>query len=239
MNNIGEVKTGTEIWGSLNRHKFIWCACETCGYERWVLIVNGQPTSKWCNKCAIRKPRRGQYRACPTCKKDFYCPPSSKRIYCSRNCRSISQYKQVALFCQFCGKGYSRSLSQIKWRGSSFCSNKCKGQSITLTQAGKLNHQWKGGISPENHRLRAGQKWREWRKAVFERDNYTCMDCGKRSSVGQSIALHPHHIKSFSQYPDLHFEVNNGITLCVNCHKRHTAWQNLRRLLHGVRNKKK
>jgi 5-methylcytosine-specific restriction endonuclease McrA len=51
-----------------------------------------------------------------------------------------------------------------------------------------------------------------WRNSVFQRDNYTCQECGKRSDV------QAHHIKEWAQHPDLRYNVNNGVTLCVDCH---------------------
>jgi 5-methylcytosine-specific restriction endonuclease McrA len=54
----------------------------------------------------------------------------------------------------------------------------------------------------------------EWRKTVFERDDYTCQHCQQRGG-----ALQAHHIRSWSKYPDLRYEVENGVTLCIACHK--------------------
>lgn len=63
-------------------------------------------------------------------------------------------------------------------------------------------------------RIRNSREYQEWRACVFERDHYTCQNCGQ---VGGTI--NAHHIKSFKDYPDLRLEVNNGITLCLKCHK--------------------
>jgi len=57
-------------------------------------------------------------------------------------------------------------------------------------------------------------EYREWRKAVFERDKHTCQDCSK---VGGE--LNAHHIKKYKDYPKDRYRVENGITLCVECHR--------------------
>lgn len=64
-------------------------------------------------------------------------------------------------------------------------------------------------------RNRNSHEYREWKKAVFERDNYTCRKCGKRGGI-----LNAHHIKSWAYYPNFRFSVDNGITLCERCHKQ-------------------
>jgi len=87
------------------------------------------------------------------------------------------------------------------------------------TGKGEKHWNWKGGISPILRRLRRTIKFKEWREAVFARDNWICQKCGVRSGNGKIIYLHPHHIKSFAKYPELRFIIDNGITFCKECHQ--------------------
>ena len=69
---------------------------------------------------------------------------------------------------------------------------------------------------------RFGNKAAKWREAVFKRDKYRCVECGKTGR------LNAHHIESWADYPAMRFDVNNGITLCVDCHaKKHPDIANL------------
>ena len=79
--------------------------------------------------------------------------------------------------------------------------------------------EWNGFATVEMQRKKSSREYTEWRKAVFERDNYTCQKCGTRAGRGKNIVLHPHHLKSKSKYPELMFNINNGLTLCKSCHK--------------------
>jgi len=62
--------------------------------------------------------------------------------------------------------------------------------------------------------------YKEWRKDVFERDDYTCQKCQVKSGNGKMVYLHPHHIQNFSQYIELRFIIDNGITFCKECHMK-------------------
>lgn len=66
--------------------------------------------------------------------------------------------------------------------------------------------------SNENDR-RDDPRYITWRKEVFKRDNYTCQECGAK------VNLEAHHIKQVIFHPHLIYEVDNGITLCRDCHR--------------------
>ena len=77
---------------------------------------------------------------------------------------------------------------------------------------------WKGGLTPIKEIIRNSAKHKNWRMSVFKRDNYTCQKCGAKSGNGETVVLNAHHIKEFSLYPELRFELSNGVTLCEPCH---------------------
>lgn len=54
----------------------------------------------------------------------------------------------------------------------------------------------------------------EWRTKVFKRDNYTCIKCNKPNKY-----LNAHHICPYAYYKRLRYDINNGATLCSECHK--------------------
>jgi 5-methylcytosine-specific restriction endonuclease McrA len=99
---------------------------------------------------------------------------------------------------------------------------------------GKNHWKWKGGISLENVKIRQSFEYKEWRRLVFLRDNFTCQKCGLESKKGKFILMEAHHIKEFNKYPELRFNINNGITLCKNCHSIETS-KELQNNNHGKR----
>ncbi len=80
---------------------------------------------------------------------------------------------------------------------------------------GEKHWNWKGGITPINEKIRKSFEYEEWRKSVFQRDNYTCQNCGE---IGGR--LEADHIKPFALFPELRTQISNGRTLCVSCHKQ-------------------
>jgi hypothetical protein len=87
-------------------------------------------------------------------------------------------------------------------------------QKISATLQGVTVEEWDGFKETVNALVRKSVEYQEWRKKVFERDGYTCQDCGKKGDK-----LNAHHILRFSEYPELRLDIDNGVTLCEECHK--------------------
>jgi hypothetical protein len=126
---------------------------------------------------------------------------------CERCDREMSLSPAVAARKRFC----SWECRHAGMRGSRGA-NSGKGQKML----GARNPQWKGGIGHERssryHEAEVGQ----WRRRVFHRDDYTCQRCRVRPT-GHNL-LRAHHIAPWAGFPTLRFDVDNGLTLCRDCH---------------------
>lgn len=78
---------------------------------------------------------------------------------------------------------------------------------------GLVHWNWQGGITPGNRKIRNSIEYKKWRSTIFKRDNYTCQLCNNCNCY-----ITAHHIYKFSEYPDERFDIDNGITLCKQCH---------------------
>jgi hypothetical protein len=61
--------------------------------------------------------------------------------------------------------------------------------------------------------------YKDWRIKVYKRDKFTCQmpgcNCKKR--------LNAHHIQKWASASTLRYDVDNGLTLCKNCHDKVTG----------------
>lgn len=113
--------------------------------------------------------------------------------------------------------------------------------------SGKNNPAWKGGITPLHIMIRQSFENQQWEKAIFERDNYICQRCGNNTYLNLTAHHYPklfsqilkdflHQYNQFSPIKDKEtlvrltisyepfWDINNGITLCKECHKKEKKW---------------
>lgn len=111
-----------------------------------------------------------------------------------------------------------------------------KVRKANLGRCGELANNWQGGRTKIRNLLGSLYKYKEWRKAVFERDNWTCQDCGIKSKkgLGYTVYLQAHHVKhcwrilqdnniTNSQEAincNKLWDLDNGMTLCRDCHNK-------------------
>lgn len=173
--------------------------CKGCGENYAVYNPAQQLEQQYCSReCfwkhrAPAKPRRGVYKDCEVCEKEFYVSASGvARRFCSQKCMGKKRNKQKWLTCKVCGDSYSRARSQIKHRGSSFCSNKCKYKNM--------------GKKPSTSLLDT-----IWSQLIKERAGGACEYCGKKKR------LNAHHIFSRSNFTT-RWDPDNGVSLCPSHH---------------------
>lgn len=160
-------------------------------------------------------------KVCPVCNKEFH-PRIEKTKTCSNKCKYI--YRSVTYKpTKETLKKRSIALKKVKrtkeWRdktSKALIGNNnghgCLGKP-NYKMRGKNNPRWKGGVGRHN-RDRKTLEYKNWLRAIFKRDNYTCQDCGEKGG-----RIEAHHIKSWELYPKLRFNIKNGQTLCKECHQ--------------------
>lgn len=113
-----------------------------------------------------------------------------------------------------CGNEYNTASHAVLDGRTRSCG--CLSKEYQATFDGSGNPNWKDGATSEAQSARTCKEYWEWQKAVFARDEFACQKCGFHNKHGNT--LNAHHIKNFSDFKELRFEVDNGITYCRDCH---------------------
>jgi len=148
--------------------------------------------------------KNGKPINCEQCGKEFYAAQWALdlgRRFCSRDC-----YHKASIGRSAWNKGIKRWwLSPTEFK---------PGQ-----MSGEKNPNWKGGITKDEERFK--EEYKKWRQTVFERDNFTCVWCG---AIGDE--LEADHIYPQAFFPEKRYDINNGRTLCKECHKHTYTYLN-------------
>ena len=171
-------------------------------------------------------------KICLKCKKEFSKPYTcskkewSTSKYCSHSCansinslgnkgcigrvpwnkgvpgligKANPNYSRIEKICKQCGNQFI--VKNYRKDEAEFCSRPC---------SYKFRDK---GLTSINYRIRRSAEFKNWRELVFERDDWTCLKCLERGG-----SLHPHHIQNFSENEEIRFNIDNGATLCRECH---------------------
>lgn len=112
-----------------------------------------------------------------------------------------------------CVCGHISHIAFSKFQYGQRC-EKCKSRKLSELRRGPNASNWDHTRTMEERiKDRRYPEYYEWRRNVFERDDYTCQICGLRGG-----RLNAHHIQAFAKFPELRTEVSNGVTLCNECH---------------------
>jgi len=164
---------------------------------------------------------RARIGKCKICGKEFRATKdfnTEKGIrnqqYCSREC--WNHRAKVINKCRYCGK----EIRTFKSVNKQYCDQGCRDMDYRQRFVGENSHFWRGGKTGKNKLIRTNARYAEWRVKVFTRDGHTCRKCKTKSEPGKKVYLNAHHIKPVAKFPELAYEVDNGLTLCDKCHKK-------------------
>lgn len=148
-------------------------------------------------------PRRKYLSPCLDCKIDRYVQKSKVG---KGRCKSCSD---IRLSTPERNKKISETLRNKYKTDAEFKKRVLAAKSV---KRGNEHWNWKGGITPLTQRTRTTEEANAWKLAVLHRDSYTCRMCLSKEN------LQAHHINSWAEFPEDRFILENGLTLCSDCH---------------------
>lgn len=229
------------------RKNSVMVVCNRCGksFERRASAVSNE---NYCSKECVKVPTT---KTCQACKKEYKVRSNHWKVskFCSKSCAKSGVNHH------FYGKTFEMPENYVPWTKGKTAATDEKlanlGKKISKTQKdqfvkgirsnkGENNPNWKNGqgITEINLIVRQLEKYKEWRFAVFQRDNFVCVQCGDISKE-----INADHIKKFSDIMRENnittteqaelcselWDVNNGRTLCVECHRKTETYGNKKR----------
>lgn len=193
----------------------LYLNCEMCGKEK--TKSDGDQRYKLCRDCSHEQSRKN----------------SKKTNICSK-CGIEKKYTYNIL-CKSCAlsgiipSDKTRKIWSEQRKGKTPPNKGKKGKSTipTLETRVKISNAKTGlTLTPEQYKLylqeqiEQGRRYKlgksfeskKWSFAIKEKYNFKCVKCGSNKN------LHSHHIKSWRHFPELRFDLDNGLCLCQKCH---------------------
>lgn len=161
-------------------------------------------------------------KPCDWCGDEVERPPSYfekvDNAFCSKGCRSEWQSEfrsgenhptynggKEVVDCDECGSDISRWPNSVGERN--FCSIQCHADWYSKNLSGEDHPNYKYGARDDRFTDTE-------REQIYERDDYTCQDCGDDDGGN----LNAHHIIPSADDRSKAHDIENGVTLCIECH---------------------
>ena len=195
----------------------LFCSYKCCNSGKFNPQFNKKVTKKTRQKM---KNSKLKYKTCEE-NKSWYDTYAHKISFAEETRRALDDENILEVRCKYCGKWYKPTRKQtcnklnyllgtIKSESNFYCSEKCKKVCPIFYKS-----KYPVGFTGDQNSSREVQP--ELRKMVLERDDYTCQKCGLNSNE-QCVELHCHHINPVKLDPIESADIDNCITLCVDCH---------------------
>ncbi len=220
----------------MKKYNDVYCIeCEKIIEKKKNASIKTYYQRKYCSQNCLNKHKiktKSKIIQCDFCKKEIsrQIKKIRKTNFCSAKCnhKYLSLIGLVEQKCDFCGNVFFKKKSECKTKRN-FCNRQCMGKWQSVFKIGEEANSWQGGKATLYHSVRSLEKSKRWRTEVFKRDNFTCQKCGDKTGGN----LNAHHIKAFSdilknndikdifEANDCYelWDINNGITLCSDCHR--------------------
>lgn len=104
--------------------------------------------------------------------------------------------------------GHTQSCGCLNREGS-----RDRAKVILAGKRGQAHPRWNPELADEDRKYARCPEHQAWSKQVLRRDKWRCVACG----VGGSV--HAHHLRSYRLHPEIRSDLNNGATVCPDCHR--------------------
>lgn len=168
---------------------------------------------EWRHYQAKDAKRKEWRKVCETCGVEYWSRAGKSKALSQRNCASCSRKTPVK---ENTRAKISKTLRDKYKSDPAFVEKVIKARNV---KSGSEHWNWKGGVTPLNQRTRTSEEYNSWRLAVFKRDNFCCRICHSKGT------LQAHHINSWTEFPEDRFILENGLTLCKECHDQYHKYE--------------
>ena len=187
---------------SYGSSKKVWAICDECKIGRW---VNFRQYRNICLQCS-----RKLY---PTTLGKKHSKESKEKM--SKICMDKYKGKDNPFYGKYHSKESKKvmSKSSIGKHHSKETKEKISKYSKKRFKNPKNHPNYNPNLTDEDRiDRRCLPDYKEWRAAVYKRDNYTCQICSNKGR------LNAHHLDGYANNKELRITLSNGITLCKECH---------------------